>query len=127
LSRADDEAGVGGQRAGEHLIVVGIATDWGDLGGAHELREGAVAGDEVGNGAADLEDACGELLVGENVLQFGDERGAGEEAEALLTGGGEYVSRYATPQECRDDGVGVSDGAHGRRGRLRSRRRSPLR
>jgi hypothetical protein len=79
LIAGDDEAGVGGERTGEHLIVIGIATDWDDRGGAHELREGAVTGDEVGNGAADLEDACGELLASENVLQFGDERGAGEE------------------------------------------------
>jgi hypothetical protein len=45
----DDEAGVGGKRAGEHLIVVGIATDWGDLGGAHELCEGAVTGEQLGD------------------------------------------------------------------------------
>ena len=29
LIAGDDEAGVGGERTGEHLIVVGIATDWG--------------------------------------------------------------------------------------------------
>jgi hypothetical protein len=49
LIAGDDEAGVGGKRAGEHLIVVGIATDWGDLGGAHELCEGAVTGEQLGD------------------------------------------------------------------------------
>jgi hypothetical protein len=63
--------------------------------GAHDLREGAVPGDHLGDRAADLGDALGELLAREDVFQFGDERGAGEEAEALLTGSGEYVRRCA--------------------------------
>lgn len=127
LIAGDDEAGVGGNRAGEHLVIVGVATDGGDLGGAHKLCEDAVTGDQVRRVAADLEDARSELLAGEDVLQLGDERGAGEEGQALRAGGGEHLSRYAAPQECRDDGVGVSDDAHDRRGRPRSRRRSPLR
>jgi hypothetical protein len=44
----------------------------------------------------------------------------------LLAGGGEHFSRCAAPQECRDEGVGVSDDAHGRPGRPRSPRRSAL-
>ena len=107
LIAGDDEAGVGGKRTGEHLVIVGVATDWGDLGGAHELCEGAITGDQVRRVAADLEDARSELLAGENVLQLGDERGAGEEGQALRAGGGEHLSRHAAPQECRDDGVGV--------------------
>jgi len=47
-----------------------------------------------------VDDAIQELLTAEDILEFGDERSAGEEAEALLAGGGEYGSRCAAPQEC---------------------------
>jgi hypothetical protein len=55
-----------------------------------KLRKSAVSGEQVCNVAADQGDARSELLAREDILQFGDERGAGEEGQALLTGCGEY-------------------------------------
>ncbi len=54
------------------MIIIGIATDRSDRRGAHELCKGAVTRQEIGDGAADLDDAFGELIAGEDVLEFGE-------------------------------------------------------
>ncbi len=80
----NDENGVGRECAGEHLIIIRVATDRRNHGRAYQLGEGAITSHQIRDGATDLDDALGELLAGEDILKFGDERGAGEETQALF-------------------------------------------
>lgn len=92
LVAGDDEGGFGGERTGKHVIIIGIAAHGGDGEDAHESGQGAIACEHGGGRAADRADAGGVFVAREDVFQFGQQRGAGEERDPLSARGAQDFS-----------------------------------
>ena len=77
----DDEISFGGKRTGEHVIVVGIGEDGGrDRGGMYDGDETQVALHELRQGEAGSGDGLRKSGISQDLLEFGQQDWAGEEA-----------------------------------------------
>ena len=84
----DDEGGLCAEGAGEDVIIVGVAHGGFDHGGPDRCGERTVARDHLHRGAADLGDTGNELLTPEYVLELGQQRWTGLQADAPRACGG---------------------------------------
>ncbi len=108
----NDEVGLRGERAGKHVIVVGIIEDDGrDFGCRDDPHDIEVARHQLFRG----QPACGhrsrELVSRKHVGELGKEPGAGIEIDATACLGEQGVLS-AFPEKSRDDGTGVQDEPH---------------
>lgn len=74
----DDEIGLGGERTGEHLVVVGIAGDFGNVPGHDDLHRRRIVSEHLGRGAADGRERLDQVRPAQDRGQLDQQRLAAE-------------------------------------------------
>jgi len=109
LVAGNDQIGVDGQGAGQHLIVVGIVDD--DLRHVErrdQCNQRAIADGQRRRRRRSVgSNALRKLRVVERMRQFVDQGRAAVERHASVDGQIQKVSRMPTPQQFGDDHVGI--------------------
>jgi hypothetical protein len=110
----DDESRTRGHRAGENRIIIGIGQD--DRIESHrpdEVCERGIRRNQiVSRDASEIKPAT-KLLAREHIGQLGQQDRAGKQLDFSRARAIEHLSRWAMPEETRDDNVRISDGSHG--------------
>ena len=108
----DDELSFGGERTGEHVIIIGIGEDGGhDRGGMYDGDEAQVALHELRWGEAGGGDGPRKPGISQDLLELGQQDWAGEESEREGAGASGELMRWPLPQQRGNCGVGVQDEA----------------
>jgi len=106
----DDETRLGAERARQHRVIVGVATNLlGQLPGGNELREAAIVGDELLGAESGARHMMCVLLAMQDVVDLGDQVGAGEAIDLPAIGEIEETRTDAGPQKAGHHDIAVEN------------------
>ena len=119
----DDQIGTGGERAGEHRIVVGIARDLSrEPPRRHRCGQSPIVVQHLIGGQSRCEHGLGQLLLGQRGCQFIEQGPAGKKFHLFLGRQLDQAARRALPEEGGDQHIGVDHQPHAPTRLLRARR-----
>ena len=101
----DDEVGLGGERASEHMVVIRITAGWGRQRlWLDDLRQAGVVLHELCGGQSCGEHPLREFIPRDDLGELGQEGGASAGCENALAGEIHQATWRPLPEQARQDG-----------------------